>query len=46
MAPDPMETAYAGVVAALAEDVGRDGLARTPARAAEAMRFMTHGYAR
>ena len=43
---DPMEAGYGAVLASLDEDPARDGLARTPARAAEAMRFMTRGYAR
>ena len=44
--PDPMAAGYAAVLAQTGEDLARDGLDRTPARAAEAMRFMTRGYER
>jgi GTP cyclohydrolase IA len=35
---------YRGIIEAIGEDLGRDGLARTPVRAAKAMAFMTQGY--
>ncbi len=43
---DPLAAGYRDVLASLGDDPRRDGLARTPERAAEAMRFMTRGYAR
>ncbi|MBK9257489.1 MAG: GTP cyclohydrolase I FolE [Saprospiraceae bacterium] len=35
---------YAGIITALGEDVKREGLAKTPERAAKAMQFFTQGY--
>jgi len=45
-APDAMESLVAGLLKEIGEDPGRDGLVRTPARVAKAMRFFTEGYAR
>lgn len=39
-----MEKEYRKIIEALGEDITRDGLRDTPARAAEALRFLTHGY--
>ena len=39
-----MEKNYADIIAAVGEDLNRDGLKKTPQRAAEAMKFLTHGY--
>lgn len=39
-----MEHAYKKIIDAIGEDVERPGLKDTPSRAAEAMRFLTHGY--
>ena len=39
-----MEQLYRAIIDAVGEDAKRDGLARTPARAAKAMQFMTQGY--
>jgi GTP cyclohydrolase I len=41
---DPIEPLIAQMLKELGEDAGRDGLLRTPARVARAMRFFTHGY--
>lgn len=42
--PDPIESHIEAVLAALGEDPTRDGLLKTPARVAKAMRFFTKGY--
>ena len=42
--PDPIEHLVAQMLKELGEDPGRDGLLRTPARVARAMRFFTQGY--
>lgn len=42
---DPMEGLVRSILKELGEDPGRDGLERTPARVASAMRFFTEGYA-
>ncbi len=39
-----MEKHYSEIIAALGEDITRDGLKDTPKRAAKAMRFLTQGY--
>ena len=39
-----MEEHYRGIIQSIGEDAGREGLARTPTRAAKAMQFMTQGY--
>jgi GTP cyclohydrolase I len=43
--PDGIEPLIAGLLKEIGEDPGRDGLERTPARVAKAMRFFTQGYA-
>ncbi|XOV88371.1 MAG: GTP cyclohydrolase I FolE [Pseudomonadota bacterium] len=40
-----MEEAYREIIRAMGEDLDRDGLNGTPARAAQAMAFLTRGYA-
>ncbi len=35
---------YAKIIESVGEDLSRDGLAKTPTRAAKAMQFMTQGY--
>lgn len=42
--PSHIEDAYATILRELGEDVGREGLLRTPLRAAKAMQFLTKGY--
>jgi GTP cyclohydrolase I len=42
--PDPIEHLVAQMLKELGEEPGRDGLLRTPARVARAMRFFTQGY--
>lgn len=42
---DPIEALVRGMLKELGEDPDRDGLDRTPARVASAMRFFTQGYA-
>ncbi len=39
-----MKAAYETILSEVGEDLGRDGLTDTPARAAKAMQFLTHGY--
>jgi len=39
-----MEEFFKGIIEAIGEDVGRDGLKDTPKRAAKAFRFLTNGY--
>ena len=39
-----MEQAYLDILNAIGEDPGRPGLKETPARAAKAMEYLTHGY--
>jgi GTP cyclohydrolase IA len=41
---DRMEELYQRLLVEIGEDPDREGLVRTPARAAEAMRFLTQGY--
>ena len=42
--PDPIEGLVGSLLKEIGEDPGRDGLQRTPARVAKAMRFLTEGY--
>ncbi len=39
-----MDKCFAQIITAIGEDVEREGLVKTPARAAEAFRFLTRGY--
>ncbi len=39
-----VENAYIQIIESTGEDLARDGLQRTPARAAKAMEFLTQGY--
>jgi len=39
-----VENAYIQIIESTGEDLARDGLQRTPARAAKAMEFLTRGY--
>ncbi|MDZ4722318.1 MAG: GTP cyclohydrolase I FolE [candidate division Zixibacteria bacterium] len=39
-----MEKSYAELISAVGEDLNREGLKRTPERAARAMRYLTRGY--
>ena len=41
---DSLQTHYSQILSILGEDVKREGLADTPARAAKAMQFLTDGY--
>jgi GTP cyclohydrolase IA len=41
---DRMEELYRGLLGEIGEDPDREGLVRTPKRAADAMRFLTQGY--
>jgi GTP cyclohydrolase I len=42
---DTIKDAYSTILESIGEDVNREGLRDTPKRAAEAMQFLTHGYA-
>lgn len=44
MSDKTLEAAYAHIIETVGEDLSRHGLKDTPARAAEAMRFLTQGY--
>ncbi|MBA4152305.1 MAG: GTP cyclohydrolase I FolE, partial [Acinetobacter sp.] len=39
-----MENAYANIIRAVGEDLGRPGLLDTPKRAAKAMQYLCNGY--
>jgi GTP cyclohydrolase IA len=39
-----MEKHYSAIIEKLGEDVSREGLLKTPQRAAKAMQFLTQGY--
>jgi GTP cyclohydrolase I len=39
-----MINAYASIISYVGEDINRQGLVKTPARAAKAMLYFTHGY--
>lgn len=41
---DKIETSYRQIIMDIGEDISRDGLLKTPKRAAEAFRYMTQGY--
>lgn len=41
---DEMAAAYRSIIDRLGEDTVREGLLKTPERAAKAMQFLTHGY--
>lgn len=41
---DKIKKSFASVIKNLGEDVHREGLLKTPERAAKAMQFLTHGY--
>jgi GTP cyclohydrolase IA len=41
---DKLSQQYSNILTELGEDINRDGLKDTPARAAKAMRFLTRGY--
>ena len=41
---DSMDKAYASLITAVGEDLGRPGLDKTPHRAAEAFRYLCKGY--
>jgi GTP cyclohydrolase I len=45
-AQDSLEPLFRTLLAELGEDPSREGLLRTPARVAKAMRFLTNGYAK
>ena len=41
---DELVSAYTDIITGVGEDVSREGLVKTPARAAKAMEFLTRGY--
>ena len=41
---DQLSAHYAGIISGLGEDLGREGLAKTPERAAKAMAYLCRGY--
>ena len=41
---DKIKSAYSSILESVGEDLNRDGLIDTPARAAKAMQFLTQGY--
>jgi GTP cyclohydrolase IA len=44
LAGDSVAEAFRGILRDLGEDPGREGLAKTPARVAQSLRFLTQGY--
>ena len=40
----PLRDSYTEIIKGIGEDVEREGLVKTPERAAKAMQFLTHGY--
>ena len=44
MSLDALTQHYAGILASIGEDLQRDGLTKTPERAARAMEFLCRGY--
>ncbi len=45
VATGQVENSYRNIIASLGEDTGREGIVKTPERAAKAMQFLTQGYA-
>ena len=41
---DDVKNRYKNIITDLGEDISRDGLVKTPERAAKAMQFLTQGY--
>ena len=41
---DELAKSYTSVLTTIGEDITREGILKTPARAAKAMQFLTHGY--
>lgn len=41
---ETLSTSYKSIIAHLGEDVEREGILKTPERAAKAMQYLTHGY--
>lgn len=44
MSLDTLESHYSGIIESVGENLSREGLLRTPARAAKAMQYLCHGY--